>query len=456
MPQDPMPALQPGVKLHDRVLRINGTTGDDRITVEADAKDPSLLDVNLNGTVTQFDGAGVIRLDIYGGPGNDVVELRDAARQGIAVDFHGHGGDDQLLLSGQYGAVNADGGAGDDVLQGVAGTTNLLRGGAGNDTLVGGDWSDTLYGGDGNDSLAGGNAILGPGNLLHGDAGNDTIVGGRGLDGVDGGAGDDSITTAGGDDGVTAGDGNDLVDTGAGDDRVWGGAGDDVIRAGEGDDLVYGEAGDDTLWGQSGDDTLTGDAGFTTELMAQPTPAPGDDSLDGGAGNDYLVGSRESLTFADDNGKDTLTGGPGGDVINARGNDVATDAAADDVMPARDTAGAGPFAVQQTATLYLLLPPTAAGGAGYPIALPDGLGKFAGSTFYADADGTLHMQDTVARQFTLGEFFRNWGVPVSLGRKAGRFGAFANAEIKVNGVVNPAVDRWVVHAGDVITVVISV
>jgi hypothetical protein len=143
-------------------------------------------------------------------------------------------------------------------------------------------------------------------------------------------------------------------------------------------------------------------------------------------------------------------------VINARGDDAAEDATAEDVVPARDTAGAGPFAVQQTATLVLSLPPTAAGGLGVVTPLPDGPGKFAGSTFYADADGTLHMKDTVARQFTLGEFFRNWGVPVSLGQKAGRFGAFGDAEIKVNGVVNPAIDRWVVHAGDVVNVVVSV
>jgi hypothetical protein len=346
------------------------------------------------------------------------------------------------------------GGMGDDLLQGSAIESSRLYGDAGNDTLVGGDRTDVLFGGEGDDSLAGGNAINDGNNRLYGEAGSDTIVGGRGLDIVEGGTGHDSVVTAAGNDTVEAGDGNDDVDAGAGDDVVNAGGGDDFVRGGEGADYLYGDGGDDTVWGQSGDDVLGGDAGFTREFAALPTPQPGDDSLDGGTGNDYLVGSRESLTFADANGADTMTGGPGGDVINVRGDDVATDAGADDVVPAARTAGSGPFAVQQTATLSVSLPPVE-GGVGTPTPLPDGMGKFAGSPFYADADGTLHMQDTVARAFTLGEFFRNWGVPATFG-KTGRFGRFTQASITVNGVQNPPLDRWVVHAGDVITVVASV
>jgi Ca2+-binding RTX toxin-like protein len=447
-----MPGLAAGASLTDGRLRINGSTGDDVITVSTNARHSGLIDVSINGAVTQFDGTLVRRIEVFAGPGDDRVEVSDTPS--ASAELYGHSGDDQLVISDPDIQAMVNGGAGDDRISGSPGATSKLYGEAGNDTLTGGDRSDSLIGGSGDDSLAGGNAVNDGLNVLHGGAGDDTLVGGRGLDLAYGGGGNDLILTAAGNDTVNGGDGNDDIDAGGNDDVVNGGAGDDFIRGGEGNDYLYGDAGDDTVWGQSGDDVLGGDTGFTGALVAQPTPAPGDDSLDGGTGNDYLVGSRESLTFADDNGRDTMTGGPGGDVINARGDDVVTDAGADDVVPAARDAGGGPYAVEQTATLTISMPP-AFGTASVATPLPGGTGEFAGSTFYADADGTLHMRDVVAREFTLGEFFRNWGVPVTFAKR-GRFGAFARASITVNGVENPALDRWVVRAGDVVNVVVAV
>jgi probable HAF family extracellular repeat protein len=454
LPRDPMPAIRAAGSLgKDGTLTINGSTGNDQITVGPGAEQPLAVAVSINGAVTQFAGSAVHILRINGGPGDDRIDVRDGVGAGtLYVD--GHTGNDRIGVGDTNMNATVHGGTGDDLVRGSATGSSRLYGDAGNDTLVGGDATDVLFGGEGDDSLAGGNAVNEGVNRLFGEGGNDTIVGGRGRDIVDAGAGNDSVVTAAGTDTIDSGDGDDDVDAGAGDDVVNGGGGDDFLRGGEGSDYLYGDRGDDTVWGQSGDDVLGGDAGFTGELVALPTPQPGDDSLDGGTGNDYLVGSRESITFADDNGTDTMTGGPGGDVINARGDDVATDAGPDDVVPAERTAGSGPFAVQQTATLSISLPP-AAGGVGTPTPLPNGTGKFAGSAFYAEADGTLHMQDTVAREFTLGEFFRNWGVPATFG-KTGRFGRFTQASITVNGVQNPPLDRWVVQAGDVIMVVVSV
>lgn len=444
LPRDPMPALTPGVTNRGGNVRVNGTTGDDQIVIRANAKRPRFLDVLFNGELTQFDGSTVTSAWVYGGPGDDRIEYGPTPRNSSGQLF-GHSGNDYIVIDPGATYVTAAGDSGDDRIEGA--TWGL--GGRGNDTLIGTGLRDLLYGGLGNDSIEGNG---GEADDLRGEAGDDTIVGGSGFDVIDAGAGDDSVVGARGQDSIRGGMGNDTVDAGAGDDEVYGGAGDDVLRGGEGNDFMYGQAGDDTVWGQSGDDTIGGDDGLDRSWIALPTPGAGDDVLDGGTGNDYLVGSRESLTFADDNGKDTMTGGPGGDVINARGDDVATDAGVDDIVPAARTAGAGPFAVQQTASISVLLPLVLGEGA-VSTPLPDGMGKFAGSMFYADANGTLHMQDTVVREFTLGEFFRNWGVPVEAAtRKQNVFGGLYHAYVAVNGVTPVSVDRFVVHAGDVITV----
>lgn len=72
----------------------------------------------------------------------------------------------------------------------------VVRGGAGADTLQGGEGRDEIFGGAGDDSLNGG----GGADTLHGGDGNDTLQGGGAgpgqLDELDGGAGDDQIFLA--------------------------------------------------------------------------------------------------------------------------------------------------------------------------------------------------------------------------------------------------------------------
>lgn len=89
----------------------------------------------------------------------------------------------------QSGSPNPDtmyGGAGNDVLNGLAGG-DWLAGGTGNDTLYGGDGNDTLRGQDGDDWLYGGAGK----DVMMGDAGNDTLVPDAGYDTLYGGAGAD-------------------------------------------------------------------------------------------------------------------------------------------------------------------------------------------------------------------------------------------------------------------------
>lgn len=98
------------------------------------------------------------------------------------------GGDDTINGSdvsapGQvsYGFPFGDdvfGGAGNDVINGLAGA----------DRLSGGDGNDTLEGGADNDQLDGG----GGGDILNGGGGDDRIISFEGADAIDGGAGNDT------------------------------------------------------------------------------------------------------------------------------------------------------------------------------------------------------------------------------------------------------------------------
>ncbi|WP_309643925.1 calcium-binding protein, partial [Phenylobacterium sp.] len=87
------------------------------------------------------------------------------------------------------------GGAGGDTLQGGDGGDEIF-GEGGNDSLDGGAGTDTLHGGDGNDTLSGGGADLGQFDLLSGGAGDDRIF--LAFDAVaTGGAGADTFVISG-------------------------------------------------------------------------------------------------------------------------------------------------------------------------------------------------------------------------------------------------------------------
>lgn len=87
------------------------------------------------------------------GSGDDTITVNDLAGTGIRT-------------------VTADGGDGNDVLNGSAtGASLLLIGGAGDDVLTGGRGADVLDGGSGNDILGGGKGL----DVLNGGEGNDTL-----------------------------------------------------------------------------------------------------------------------------------------------------------------------------------------------------------------------------------------------------------------------------------------
>jgi Ca2+-binding RTX toxin-like protein len=254
-------------------------------------------------------------------------------------------GDDRLELRG---AGSADGGAGDDLLEGVGGA-DRLAGGDGNDVIVARGGNDLVGGGAGDDRIGGGDGIDtasyvaaasgvivrlaiagaqdtrgagidtltgfenvtgsafgdrlagdGGANLLIGGAGSDMLDGGRAIDIMNGGAGNDVfIARDAGDAVIEAGNGGsdevrsfvnyrlaDNVET----LRLYGAG-----RNGTGNDLansITGTSGHNGLAGLGGNDLLRGGAG-TDQLRG----GDGNDRLDGGAGTDSMLGGAGADRF---------------------------------------------------------------------------------------------------------------------------------------------------------------
>ena len=240
--------------------------------------------------------------------------------------------------------------------------SDLINGGAGNDSLTGQGGSDWIYGGIGDDKLSGdeydkrftpwefhgGDHLEGGdgSDELIGDGGSDTLIGGEGQDSLFGDAstsklagtyhGEDRLDGGVGDDYLEGGGRADTLLGGADNDMLWGDAAFDTLEAGEagtdwleggdGRDTLVGGALADTLYGGAGDDHLTGDGGNA------PVDQHGADILEGGSGSDTLVGDggADALYGGDDD--DLLIGGDGNDVLDGGGGtDRLEGGAGDDV-----------------------------------------------------------------------------------------------------------------------------
>lgn len=218
----------------------------------ADTFNPNIFGTNFTDYIIfGLDGDDVItvtdniRTEIYGGEGNDILQLFDAD------DF-------------------ASGGIGDD----------MISSGAGDDTVHGDDGNDTIDGGLGNDTIYGGD-------------GNDFIAGGRGDDYISGGSGNDIVNAGNGADTVYGGNGNDVLNGAGGNDHLDGGRGNDTIDGGSGDDFIYGNKGSNTLFGGAGNDTVntgdhtsSADGGTGDDLIVARLKKGGDHTLTGGEGAD--------------------------------------------------------------------------------------------------------------------------------------------------------------------------
>jgi Ca2+-binding RTX toxin-like protein len=262
-------SLVTGMRVHEGVLQIVGTDGDDRVDIQR-KRDTLRVHANfLPGRWQTLDASEISLIHIV------LCDGDDRARIGNNVDT-------QSLV---------DGGAGDD----------RLYGGGGNDHLIGGEGDDRLYGGKGCDTLEGGTGD----DRLHGGQGHDTLRGGAGDDRLHGGQGRDLLFGDEGDDRLYGGLGRDMLFGGAGDDRLYGGQGCDFLDGGAGDDRLYGGQGRDVLLGGEGDDRLYG--------------GQGRDILDGGDGVDRLRGGRERDIIFGQYGRDNKScGGKGHDSLAKR------------------------------------------------------------------------------------------------------------------------------------------
>jgi Ca2+-binding RTX toxin-like protein len=332
---------------------LNGGEGNDRLT---GAKGPDTMKGgNGNDTLVWNNGDNTDTIDGEGG--NDATEVNGSNISGDAFRLDPDDGPNQVkfqrtnLVAFTLHATTerfvVNGLGGNDTLtssDGVGARTLLTAdGGAGNDSLNGTDGSDLLQGGEGNDAIDGG-------------GGNDRIVGDRGADTMIGGTGDDTLVWNNGDgsDKIDGNDGRDDVEVNGavadGDaftvqpnggrikfDRtnlvpftLDIGTAETMHANGNGgnDTIVIGDVGAFavTASGGAGDDTLTG--------------GPSADTLLGGSGNDAITGGGGLDIVQGDDGNDTVNVRDGGADL-ARGGDgsdsVVSDAANVDLIDGFET-----------------------------------------------------------------------------------------------------------------------
>ncbi|HEU4704175.1 MAG TPA: hypothetical protein VFS45_00475, partial [Sphingomicrobium sp.] len=336
------------------------------------------------------------------------IAVPEAGGQFIAINLApshfgtfvgGSEGSDTIDLATYPGAINSNGGRGDDTIIGTADVNNL-NGGLGNDTLDGLGGNDRLVGGAGGDTLNGGD-------------GNDTLIGAFNTGfGPQPGDGADILRGGGGGDLIRGGDGDDLLEGGEGNDNLRGDAGSDTLDGGAGEDFVsyfftaLGSGitfdarhvgatststiadplgGTDTLidiesigiGGTNFDDILYGSehlaptAHYANQMSGnggndQMYGASGVDFIDGGTGNDALYGSG---------GDDIVYGGVGNDLLDAgSGDDLMVGGAGDDVLD-------GGTGMADVAVFHLPL------GTVGTYTIEDGTGAYAGQKVVVLTDG---------------------------------------------------------------------
>ena len=275
---------------------------------------PGVYQVSVLDITAGYTGVSKVLFD--GGAGADGLFLVDPVGGGFAIPVEADGGAGNDTLNGSVADDTLTGGSGNDLIAAGEGD-HTIDAGDGNDTVTSGGGTDLIVGGAGADSISAGDGL----NTVDAGAGNDTVRGGSARDAVIAGDGADDVLTFGGDDFVDLGGGNDTLDSGDGDDTVIGGAGRDIIVTGAGDDSVdaggerdevSGGAGDDTILGGGGSDIIRSGEGRDSVLAGAGNDSveagAGDDYVDAGLGNDFVIGGA---------GGDTILGNWGDDVLVA-------------------------------------------------------------------------------------------------------------------------------------------
>ena len=326
----------------DRVV-VNGTNGDDTITVAGDAAGVAVT--GLPALVSIRNHEPTDELAVNGRGGNDGISATGLASGTIQLSLNGDGGND--TIAGHPGIETLLGGDENDTLDGNGGNDVGLMG-AGDDTFVWdpGDGSDVVEGQAGSDRMLfnGSNGaeqfdLSGNGERLRffRNLGNITMDT-NDVETVE-------LRALGGADIVTVNDLNgtdvttvksDLAGTPGG--NTGDGQPDDVIVKGtNGDDvaLVTGSNGAASVLGlaaavhvtnaEPANDSLTldllggADVGEASGLAATSLEL----TMDAGAGDDVLIGSAGNDVMFGRDGDDVLVGGPGLDILDGgNGNNV--------------------------------------------------------------------------------------------------------------------------------------
>lgn len=219
------------------------------------------------GNDTLDGGAGTVADKLDGGSGTDTVSY-DNATAGVALSLGG-GGTAGDATGDEYTSIeNAVGSSFDDSIEGNS-ADNLLYGGDGNDTLSGAGGNDTLYGEAGDDVLKNTGSGI---HIYDGGSGNNTVS----YEGFVTAIGADLTLIDGNTNGVIGGieryiniqnlTGGTLSDTLSGNSEV------NILKGGGGADFLSGRGGNDLLLGEDGNDALEGGSGA--------------DVLNGGTGTD--------------------------------------------------------------------------------------------------------------------------------------------------------------------------
>ncbi len=301
-----------GTQLADE---LEGGNGDDRIIGDnnpAGSHDESRGESG-NDTMVWNPGDGD---DINeGGDGSDTVEVNGGGKEQFEVT---PGRFARVQPDPTFGApftvdfgtsekLDLNAGAADDIVNMAGGALGLaidVDGGDGNDTIDGSDAPDLLAGGNGDDRLIGDNNAAGTRDVSRGDAGNDTMVWnpGDGDDVNEGGDGSDTVE-------VNGGGGGEVFEVKA--SAIPGRAVFD--RTGPNPpgpfNIDIGTAERLDLNANGGDDSLNA-AGIASGLAGWTIDA------DGGDGNDNLAGASQAV--------DLLSGGAGADTLRSRDESVDT------------------------------------------------------------------------------------------------------------------------------------
>jgi Ca2+-binding RTX toxin-like protein len=293
---------------------LEGAGGDDRIIGDnnpggsrdeaiGDAGNDTMVWNPGDGDDVNEGGAGSDTVEVNGGGGGEQFEVKPSATPGrTQFDRTGPTPPGPFNIDiGTSETLDLNTNGGDDTLTTANGALGIgldVDGGDGNDTLDGGDGPDLLSGGNGDDRLIGDNNAAGTRDVSRGDAGNDTMVWnpGDGDDVNEGGDGSDTVE-------VNGGGGGEVFEVKA--SAVPGRVAFD--RTGPNPpgpfNLDIGTSERLDLNANGGDDSLNA-AGVASGLAGWTIDA------DGGEGNDNLAGAAQAV--------DILSGGPGADTLRSR------------------------------------------------------------------------------------------------------------------------------------------